>query len=328
MGDFVFEKTNSQISRYSTNILSSVILFGWLLIGIIGGAKIIEDFGFFSYPLAVAITSSVVLSYILIAGFKAVIITDIFQSIIIFLLLILITFSITSSESISSLTQVQTGSIDIGIVIGFFLFGILSVFSYSDRYQLCYAAKDKKRLTNGLSFAVIPILFSALLLLLIGLFMASNSPGLDSSLVFIEALKEFLPSSLLPLAIVLFFAGIMSSADTSVYAISSHYALSKKQKSIKTVRKTTLVLMTFITILALIFSNIVDVSIVAGAISLTLSFPMIYILFKGRNPRKFMYSIITSLFGFVLGLATFSISPKLALPIIIFGALGLLLGNE
>lgn len=324
LGDFVFYRTNSEFARNFANIVSIAILFGWLLTGIIGGGKIINDFGFLSYNVAVLLTAVVILAYILIAGHKAVIITDVIQSIIIFLLLLVITFGIIGSENIGELLSVETGGISIGVMVGFFLFGILSVFSYADRYQLCYAAKNERKLKYGIGLAIIPVVLVGFLLLLIGTFMASNVGGLDSGLIFTEALKNFLSPNLLPLAIVLFFAGVMSSADTNVYGISSHYAMSRKKWSIKTIKVTIIMLMVITTILAILFPDVVDVSIIAGGISLTLSFPMIYLIAKGKKTSRFVASIIGSLVGLALGIAFFGIDPTLALPVILGGALGLL----
>ncbi|MBU0958245.1 MAG: hypothetical protein KKF56_05560 [Nanoarchaeota archaeon] len=330
MGDFVYHKTKSRFTLKLTNIVSSLILFSWLLIGIVGGGKIIADIGLLSYSWAVILTSLVVLSYIYLAGFKAVIITDVIQSIIIGILLIIVTFSIIGSESIPELLSVQTGNTDIITAIGFLLFGLLSLFSFINMYQLSYAAKSKRKLKHGLGMSVIPILIVAFFLLLIGLFMAKNVSGLDSGLVFTEALKNFLPSSILPLAIVLFFAGIMSSADTNVYGISSHYALSKRElkNPISTTRKSIFILMAIVTIIALIFSDIIDVSIVTGAISLTLSFPMIYLLLNKNNKGRFIGSVIGGLIGFIGALIYFGPEPILAIPILLGSLVGLLFKSK
>jgi len=324
IGDFVYSKTKNKLTMYLADIFSSAILFSWLLTGIIGGAKIVNDFGLLSYNFAVFLTAAVVLIYILIAGYSAVIITDIVQSAVILLLLLVITFGVIGSESIPELLSVETGGVDIGIAVAFFLFGVLSVFSYSDRYQLSYAAGSKKSLKHGLGLAVIPILFAAALLLLVGLFMAANAPGIDSGLVFTEALKNFLPVGLLPFAIVLFFAGIMSSADTNVYSISSHYAMHRKGDPVKTIRKGTIGLMVLIAGLAILFPDVVDVSIFAGGISLTLSFSMLYVLMDGKNIGRFVGSALGGLIGLIGGIAYFGLEPSIALTVLIGSALGLL----
>lgn len=327
MGDFVYHKTENKFSMHLTNVISSLILFAWLLVGVIGGAKIINDFGLMSYEVAVFVTVLVVLVYIFLAGFKAVIVTDVIQSIIILLLMFIVTFSILGSENVFDLLSVNTGNTDIGVAIGFFLFGLFAIFSYSNMYQLCYAAENERKLKHGIGLAVVPIMVVAFLLLLIGLFMASNVPGLDSGLIFTEALKNFLPASLLPLAIILFFAGVMSSADTNIYAISSHYALSMKKSiasPIKSIRISIIVLLVITTIISLIFTDIVDVSIIAGAISMTLSLPMIYLISGGKKTSRFMSSTTLSILGLIVGISIFGLEPIAALFPVIGGAIGLL----
>jgi solute:Na+ symporter, SSS family len=327
MGDFVYNKTKSFFSLKLTNVLSNLILFLWLLVGIIGGAKIISDFGLMSYSIAVLLTVFVILVYIYLAGFKAVIITDFIQAIIILGLLFLVTFSIIGSGSLSEVLSVQTGDIDIGTAIGFFLFGLLAIFSYSNMFQLCYAAKTKNKLKHGIGLAVVPILITGFFLLVIGMFMASQVSGLDSGLVFTEALKNFLPAYLLPLGIVLFFAGIMSSADTNVYAISSHLIMNRKNKTtipVTLIRITMILLMIVTTMIALIFTDIVDVSIIAGGLSLTLSLPIIYLISNGRNSNRFIGSAIGGLIGLVGGIAVLGIEPVIALVVLISAGLGLL----
>lgn len=140
-GDFVKHKTGSNAAKLLTNLFSSIILFGWLMVGIVGGAKIISHFGLMSYEFAILTTALVVMSYILIAGFRAVLATDILQAIIIFTLVTILTWVITSGVGFKEIFAAQTGSIDIGTAVGFLLFGSLSVFSYSNFYQLIYTPK-------------------------------------------------------------------------------------------------------------------------------------------------------------------------------------------
>jgi len=328
IGDFVYYRTKNNTAKKVANWFSNIILLAWLLIGMIGGAKIIQEFGFLSYEIAVLITSFVILSYILLAGFRAVLMTDVIQSFVIFVLLILVTFGIIGGINIGSLFDVETGKVGFDIIFAFFMFGLISIFSMSNMYQLCYAAKNSRKLKHGIGLSVIPILFMAFLLLLIGLFMAQNSPGLDSGLIFTEALKNFLPVSLLPLAIVLFFAGIMSSEDTDIYAISSHYAIGKKGNPVKNIRISTVVLIIIALVFSLLFRDIVDVSLLAGGLAMVLSFPMIYLIAGGNKPRKFFASIICGLTALIIGFIIFGIEPIVAIPVLIFSALGLLWKSE
>jgi len=326
MGDFVYNKTKNKFSLKITNSLSNLILFVWMIVGIIGGAKIINNFELISYPLAVILITSIVLIYIYLAGFKAVLITDFIQAIIILGLLFLITFDIIHSGNFLQIFSAHASSVDIGAAIGFFLFGLLSIFSYSFMFQLCYSAKDEIKLKRGIVLSIIPVLIVASFLLLIGIFMSSKTTQLDSGLIFVYAMKNFLSPQLLPLGIILFFAGIMSSIDTSVYAISSHLVLNKKIKIkniIKLIRQKMILLMIVSALIALAFTDIVDVSIIAAGLSLVLSLPIIYLISNGQNYKKFVSSIIGGLIGLIFGIIVFGINPLIILPILLFSTLGL-----
>ena len=159
-----------------------------------------------SYEMAMIVTVVIVAVYIIMAGFKAVIITDVFQSIIILLLLVFLSFHIIGDASIREVLQTQTSQVDLGTTFGFLVYGILATFSLSDRYQLCYAAKDIKTLQMGLLGAILPVMFVSAFLLVIGLFMYTQDPNLDPGLVFIEALKSYVPEAFLSLSVVLFFS--------------------------------------------------------------------------------------------------------------------------
>lgn len=324
IGDFVYHKTRNKTAEFVANWVSNINVLAWLLVGIIGGAKIISDFDLMPYSVAVFLTVLVVLAYIFLAGFRAVLITDVIQSFVILALLALITFSIIGSIDIISLLKVETGGIDLTTAFVFFMFGLISIFSQANIYQLCYAAKNKRKLKYGIAFAIFPILLVTFLLLLIGLFMASNSPGLDSGLVFTEALKHFLPASMLPIAIVLFFAGIMSSSDTNIYTIASHYAIGKSKNVVGEVRKSILGIILIALIISLLFKDVVDISILAGGLSMTLSFPMIYLIAGGINSRKFIASTLLGLASLIFGLFIFGIQPVVAVPVMVFSLFGLL----
>jgi len=119
----------------------------------------------------------------------------------------------------------------------------------------------------------------------------------------------------------------MSSADTNVYAISSHLIMNRKIKTtipVKSIRITTILLMIVTTMIALIFTDIVDVTIIACGLSLTLSFPIIYLISNGKNSKRFIGSAIGGLIGLVGGTAVLGIEPVVGLVVLIGAGLGLL----
>ncbi|MFC1648626.1 hypothetical protein ACFL1B_04165 [Nanoarchaeota archaeon] len=323
LGHFIFDRTKSRGAMVTADLTSSLVLLAWLIVGIIGGGKIISDFGLLSYNMAVLFSTLVVLVYLLMAGYKAVLITDILQSAVILILMVVVTFGIIGSESITSLFAVDTGTLDIGVLVGFLLFGIFNSFSRADFFQLAYASKNRKQAVQGFAWAILPILIVCFFLFLIGLFMVTQSSGLDSGLVFTEALKQFLPVSLLPIAVVLFFSGIMSSADTNVYGIASHAAMYFKKPKTSMIRLLTVLLLVLIAGFAMLFPDVVGMSIIAGGITLILPLPMIYLLCR-KSHKKFISGVVAGFIGMVVGLLVFGVHPTAGLPVFVCSGLGLL----
>ena len=323
-GDFVAHATNNNTAKQLTNWVANIILFGWLMVGIVGGANIISHFGLLSYEVALVATVLIVMSYIFLAGFRAVLATDVLQAIIVFVLVAVLTWIIIGGVGVGDILSAQTGVIDIGTAIGFLIFGSLAVFSASNFYQLIYAAKDRRAASIGIVSSVVPIVAVATLLLMIGMFMFLQNPNLNSGLVFLEALVVYLPAGLLPVGIVLFFAGLMSSADTNVYSITSHYVLSRNsQRPVYDIRVATVVLAILSIIIGYFFRDVVDVTIITAGISITLSIGMIYLIKGGANPHRFIGSTVGAVVGFIIGLFVFGIQPTLIIPVLVCALLGL-----
>jgi len=95
-----------------------------------------------------------------------------------------------------------------------------------------------------------------------------------------------------------------------------------RRSYIKTHSTTFLILITFI--VALLFRDIVDVSILAGGLSLILSLPMIYLIAGGRSIKKFIASTIMGLLAMIIAIIVLGIEPIAAIPVVIFSAVGLL----
>ena len=115
----------------------------------------------------------------------------------------------------------------------------------------------------------------------------------------------------------------MSSADTNIYAIASHIALHQKKNPMRKIRNVTILLVAITAVLAIIYPDIVDVSIIAGGASLTLSFPMLYLLFGGKNVGRYIGSVIGGILGFLIGIGILGIEPSIALPVLLGGLVGL-----
>jgi Na+/proline symporter len=324
-GDYVEHATGSRLSRGISDIMSIAIQFSWLMVNLIGGGKIISHLGLLSYEGAVIITGLVIATYIFLAGFRAVILTDVFQSIIIICLLVFLSLFIIKDTNVLGLFSLETSHISFADLVGFLFYGALSFFALADRYQLIYAAKDEKTAKNGLFLAIAPIALVSVFILIVGLFIFSQNPNLDPDIVFLKAISDFLPASLIPVALVMFFGGLMSSADTHVYAVSSQYSFfRRKDNSIEHIRKVTIFVVLLATLLALVFNNIIDTAILGAILTMSLAIPMIYIVYGGRESKIFITTSIFSFVGVLIGVSLFGIVPATTLAPVLTGCIGLL----
>lgn len=329
-GDLPAYVTGDDRTGLVTNVITVVVQFFWILLGLAGGAKIISYFELFSYETALLLTAAVVMIYVLVSGYKAVIATDILQGGIILVFLGILIFGLFDTSNLNSvLSTTPPESVKIGKIIGLILYGTLSVFGLADRYQLCYAAKDERSLTKGMGFAIIPVLIIVLLLLVIGLYTYSQAPGLDPDTAFIFAMEHFVNQSWLPLLFILFFAGLMSTADTSIFAVASHVTYkSAPGNKVKNVRYITVITVIIACAVAWFWRSIVDITIVGAALRMCTSVAMIYVIGNNTNNGRFLGSALGGIIGLIAGLAAFGTTPKIAIAVLIGSLLGLLFKSK
>jgi len=325
-GDLPSFTTNTKNTAVVTNLTTIAVQFFWIVLSLAGGAKIIAFFDILSYEISLLITTGVVLTYVLISGYKAVIITDIIQALIIVVFLVIIVYTVLDIPDLSNVIHNSTPrKVTVGTVLGLTLYGGLSVFGMADRYQLCYSAKDEKSLKFGMGMAIIPVLFIAFILLLIGLYVYQQNPSLDADTVFVYAMKHFLNSSWLPLLLVLFFAGLMSTADTSIFAVASHSVFNVQEKNkVKSLRYATILTVIGAFILAYFWRNIVEITIVGAALRMTLSVAMIYVIKGNKNSGRFIASALGGVVGLLIGVLIFGPKPTIAITVLIGSLLGLI----
>ncbi len=129
----------------------------------------------------------------------------------------------------------------------------------------------------------------------------------------------------LALLLVLFFAGLMSSADTSIFAVSSHLKFeSKENQKVKSIRYTTLITACIAFIVALFWKSVVDIIIVGAALRMTLSIAMIYMIRKRENSGRFIGSALGGVIGLLIGLLAFGPKPTITIAVLLGSLIGLI----
>jgi Na+/proline symporter len=122
--DFFFDK-KGKITGYLVSLVVLLSMFGWVIVNFTGGAKVITEYSALSFELSIILMGVVILTYLLIGGFKAVVKTDIIQSIGISLLFILMIFLLFSFGGSLTLAEFNLFSIPVGQIVNFFLAGFI-----------------------------------------------------------------------------------------------------------------------------------------------------------------------------------------------------------
>ena len=310
-GDYVFACTKSVTAKDAMNIIVSAASLLTLLIAAVGAATLFESFGVMSYELSVIFTVVVVLSYILLSGFKAVVFTDLVQGALLFILLGFVVWSMSQSSFASAETLLEVRNITPLGVAMITLFGIVVAFSDPTRYQVTFAGESTQAVKKGMATTIIPLFLTAFAIYLIGSTVYELDSGLISSAVFPYALETFLPESLLGIGFLLFFVALMSTADSVLYALSTHTAhfFFKGDLQRYSVQITTVGYAMLVVLLSILFRDVVDIAVLAGALVLVIAFPMFYIIGGGTNGIRFNLLLGGGIFGAAVGIAVFGLEP-------------------
>jgi len=315
--------------------LTIFITFGFLLMNLIVGTKIFVFFTGWPFGLCSCIMISIVLIYVLMGGFKAVVRTDIIQYIIIIFLLILLTF-ILFNGSLIPVSEWNFFKMDISLIIGFFVIGILYPFATADLWQRVYASKNKKTLKKGIILAALVYAGFALLLGLVALTIKARFPEIDPDLALIYGFNHLLPRGLLGLSVVLLFAAIMSTIDTDIFTGSSIIVQDffnwNKQKTVKNLKKVIIVLGILTTLTTIFIQDLVLSTYIFVFFMIVLSVIIMATWIKKKIKTT------TLLFGFSIGIISIiglliyyfffanGIQPEIVALGILFTVIGLIIG--
>lgn len=313
IGEFVKARTGS---LHAGRLVVAVVLVAtvlYLTLGVVAGGVIVESFGVISYEIAILLTFLVVVGYVLFSGYKAVVLTDVIQGVVMFVLLVLITYGLVNATDLPLIEAFSFRSIDWLTVLVFTVLGVGLAYAAPDRYQLSYAGKDENSIRLGLLAALVPVAATAAALLVIGTVMYVLEPSISPSLVFAEALSKFLAPEYAPYALVMFFAGLMSSADTQIYVLASHIQFFR-QRAItqRSLRKLVFTVGCAGLVLAVLFRDVIDLTILATGVSVSIAFPMMWLVFRPLKGTRFLLIIYGGIFGIVLGLSYYGLDPRAA----------------
>jgi Na+/proline symporter len=210
-------------------LASAVILLfvysGMLLNQFIAGSSILANISGWSYETGLLISSSIIATYLLAGGFRSVIRTDIFQYMVILVMVVLLGVVMEGDRKTFAMELVDFSRMNVGMTIAFTLFGILIIFQSAEYWQRVYGAKSDRVVRNGFIGSAIFTVITGIAITMVGLAAHVHLQGIEAKDAFAEGLTLLMPDRLLGAALILIFAAIMSSADTQIFVLASSVAV-------------------------------------------------------------------------------------------------------
>ena len=212
----VFGKRNGLMFSF----LLVLQFFLFLIVNLVISGKVLSAIFPIPYFLCVMIGGAIILTYLLLAGFKAVVRTDFFQLVIMFVMSLSVGIFLFKKTSIP-LAEFSMGTLGVGNIFGFLVLAGFGVMVAPDLWQRIFATKDEKNLRNGLAYAVIILPILAILISVVGLATKQSFPNILSQDALVTGFAHLLPFGLKELGMVLLYAVALSSSDTIAFVVSS-----------------------------------------------------------------------------------------------------------
>ena len=252
----------------------------------------------------------IILTYSLMGGFRSVVKTDIFQFLLFGILLLIIAFSFINgfgtNLDFSSFFDIQ--ALGWGKLIAFFIIGICSVFTAPEVWQRIYAGKNQKSVKSGLIISAFLMIITLFSIGILGLVAKANFTDILPEQAAIMGLTQLLPPALIPIGLVLFFAVIMSTIDTTLFILANNFSkdicknhINNKTNLVKMTRIGLIIFTAISMFIALIYQDILSIAL--SFLSIGLSFAPIIVgsFYFNLKPKAIRLALIMALIA-VLGL--------------------------
>lgn len=335
LSDFFYEKYGKNVGLLIASTIT-LAFFIILLIQIIAGSILLSRIIGLSYILSVFIVTIVVFLYLLAAGFKAVVRTDIFQYFVILILLLILAVSLFTGNgvTISQFNPFKSTFIS----IAFFLYGLITVITGADMWQRIYAGKNPKIIKKSLIISAITLPIIGLAVSMLGFAAKINFPNILAEEAIVYGISYLLPVGLSGLGLVVLFAAIMSTTDTITFVLATNFSkdfvsrLRTKQTSEKELvaltRLGTFIFIVLALAIALFYSDIINVALSLASVTFALAPTIIGSLYIKLKRRAILLSISSGLLYTFLVVSLGVIEPEIVAASLFISLIFLIIGQK
>lgn len=302
-----------------------LVFFLLLTVNLIVSGKVLAAIFPLSYPLAVSVGGAIIVTYLLLAGFKAVVRTDVFQ------LLIAAVMSITVAAYLLGRTSIPVadlalGKMGTGNIIGFLVIGTFAIMVQPDLWQRLFASRDIPTMKRGLGYAAFLLPLLTLIISVVGLVTKQFFPGIAPEDALVTGFSQLLPFGLKELGMVLLYAVCLSSSDTVTFVVSSIFTRDLQNfthhfstTSMRQLTRFFIVLFVALAvIIGILYQDIIALGLSLSSLSLALFPPMFGSLFWRLSDRAVAWSIGLAVLSVAFLLFTGTLTPEtsvIALPV-------------
>ncbi|MDP3727821.1 MAG: sodium:solute symporter family protein [bacterium] len=298
-----------------------------LIVNLIISGKILSVIFPIPYFLAVIISGTIILTYLLLAGFKAVVRTDFFQMIIMFVMSLSVGIFLFGKNNIP-FSEFNLGTMGAGNIIGFLVLAGFGIMVAPDLWQRIFATKDEKNLKRGLSYSAVILLVLGVVISIVGLATKQLFPNILPEDALVTGFSQLLPFGLKELGMVLLYAVALSSSDTVTFVVSSiftrdlkNYTKKYKEESMKKLTRFFMVLFVVLAIVISIFyQNILNLGFSLASLNLAL-FPIVFgSLYWKLKEKAVFWSLVLGFISIVTLFLLDALNPQnaiLSLPVVL-----------
>ena len=334
LSDFFFY-LKGPVAGYLSAIVVVIIMFGWVVLNFTAGAKLVQEYTPISYNWSVIIIGVIILSYLLVGGFKAVVKTDIIQTLGIFLLFILMIYLLVNTDTKPKIIFADLFNIPTKEIINFFLAGFFIPMASPELWQRVYAIENQKHFKRSLLLSSVFYFIIGLILLMIGMIIRIDITDISADTALIVGFSRLLPVGLAGLSVIIIYSAVSSSADTYMFTTASTVTqdfleksgVLKKEKLFIALRIIMVLLMVLGVVMALVLRDIVDTTFFFVSLTMSLGFLILVMwIYPKINKYSVNLSILFCLIGVIVPAILIGISTSLVIYAVSLCIAGLIIG--
>jgi SSS family solute:Na+ symporter len=220
IADFIAERTG-RANGILCAILLGIVMFGSIAGEYVAAGTLFSSFIGINYTPSVFIVCAGGLCYLLMAGYRAVVRTDVFQFTIMLVVLGGVLFTIDLGQyKPEQLNFVSLGGVSI---LTLMVLAGASTATAAEFWERIYAARSIATARRALYLAAFVFIIFGMGLVILGMAAKAHHPGLDPNRALYYGLFELTPPRLRGFCIVMILAAVQSTIDTELFYMATSY---------------------------------------------------------------------------------------------------------